>query len=278
MRSTGRRSLVSAGLTRARLALRSRLVQRVRVSDGEHVHVFRCEDPLEVTRAVTLLEKEAGTVRFIRTEVRPSDVFYDIGANIGLYTLVAARRLGDEGVVCAFEPHAANVMNLLRNVAENGLTDRVKVVSAALNDSTGFYPFDYRSDEPGSALSRLESEGAAGEEFSPVFSELKYATTVDALVAAGTIPPADLVKLDVDGNEPLVLRGMSEHLSGERRPRAVQVEIDPETRVEVHELMGGFGYEVAERHDTMAGQELIESGQDPDHVVHNVVFRARSAA
>ena len=180
MASAGRRSLVAAGLTRARLALRSRLVQRVRVSDGEYVHVFRCEDPLEVTRAVTLLEKEPGTIRFIRTEVRPGDVFYDIGANIGLYTLAAGRRVGDDGTVCAFEPHAANVMNLLRNVAENGLGGRVKVVSAALNDSSGFFPFDYRSAEPGSALSRLESEGATGEEFAPVFSELKYATSVDA--------------------------------------------------------------------------------------------------
>lgn len=277
MPSAGRRSLVAAGLTRARLALRSKLVQRVRVSDGEYVHMFRCEDPLEVTRAVTLLEKEPGTIRFIRAEVHPGDVFYDIGANIGLYTLVAARRVGDDGMVYAFEPHAANVMNLLRNVAENGLGGRVKVVSAALNDSSGFFPFDYRSAEPGSALSRLESEGAAGEEFAPVFSELKYAISVDALVADGVIPPADLVKLDVDGNEPLVLRGMREHLSGERRPRAVQVEIDPETREQVHELMGEYGYEVAERHDTMAGRSLVESGQNPDHVVHNVVFRAHSA-
>ena len=276
MSPDSRRSLISAGLTRARLGLRSRLVQRVRVSDGDHIHVFRCEDPLEVTRAVTLLEKEAGTVRFIRTEVRSGDVFYDIGANIGLYTLVAARRVGDDGMVCAFEPHAANVMSLLRNVAENKLDDRVKVVSAALTDASGFFAFDYRSAEPGSALSRLESEGAVGEAFEPVFRELKYATSVDALVEDGVIPPADLVKIDVDGNEPLVLRGMTSHLSGDRRPRAVQVEIDPETREQVRELMRDYGYDVAERHETMAGQALIESGEDPGEVVHNVVFRPPS--
>jgi FkbM family methyltransferase len=273
----GRRSLFSVGLTNARLGLRSKLVQRVRVSDGEHVHVFRCEDPLEVTRAVTLLEKEPGTVRFVRTEVRAGDVFYDIGANIGLYTLVAARRVGDEGMVCAFEPHAGNIMNLLRNVAENRLGDRVKVVSAPLNDSSGFFPFDYRSAEPGSALSRLESEGAVGEEFAPVSTELKYATSVDALVADGVIPPADLVKLDVDGNEPLILRGMKTHLSESHRPRAAQVEIQPETREEVYELMQENGYEAAERHDTFAGAALIEAGMHPDRVVHNVVFRVRSA-
>jgi FkbM family methyltransferase len=168
------------------------------------------------------------------------------------------------------------VMNLLRNVAENGLNDRVRVVSAALNDSTGFFPFDYRSAEPGSALSRLESEGAAGEEFAPVFSELKYATSVDALLADGAIRPADLVKIDVDGNEPLVLRGMREHLSGAQRPRAVQVEIDPETREDVDELMREVGYEPAERHNTMAGQALIDAGRDPDDVVHNIVFRPRT--
>src|SRR5262245_46805271 len=110
------------------LKLRHQLVQIVKVSDGEFTHRFRCETPLESWRARTLLEKEEGTVRWIRNSVQAGEVFYDIGANIGLYTLLAARRVGPQGMVYAFEPHVANVQSLLANVALNELSGCVKVL------------------------------------------------------------------------------------------------------------------------------------------------------
>ncbi len=95
------------------LKLRNQLVQIVKVDDGQFTYRFRCETPFEMWRARTLLEKEEGTVRWIRNSVRDGEVFYDIGANIGLYTLLAGYRVGAVGGVYAFEPHVANVQSLL---------------------------------------------------------------------------------------------------------------------------------------------------------------------
>jgi len=89
--------------------LRQQLVKQVRVSDGQFEYEFRCETPVEVWRAKTLPVKEAGTIQWIAGRVQSGDVFYDIGANIGLYTLVAGKRVGPAGMVYAFEPHVKNV-------------------------------------------------------------------------------------------------------------------------------------------------------------------------
>src|SRR5262245_51439398 len=117
-----------------RFKLRNRLAWRVAVADGDYCYTFRCESPVEVRRARTMLIKEKGTIRWLRDEVRGGDVVYDIGANIGLYTLFAGKRVGAAGQVYAFEPHVANVRSLLHNVSENGLSAQVKVLSCALND------------------------------------------------------------------------------------------------------------------------------------------------
>jgi len=92
-------------------ALRQRLVQYVRVEDGQHYYEFRCETPVELWRARTLLVKEAGTVEWIRANVAAGDVFYDIGANIGLYTLLVLwppRRPRGLAFACFFVSHLVN--------------------------------------------------------------------------------------------------------------------------------------------------------------------------
>jgi FkbM family methyltransferase len=260
-----------------RFKVRNRLVKKVYVHDGEHGYSFRCESPVEIKRAQTLLVKEEGTVRWIRTEVKAGQVFYDIGANIGLYTLMAARRVAPGGLVYAFEPHVANVNSLLHNISRNDLNPYVKVISAALNDSEGFFDFNYAAWVPGSSMSQLnDTRDDLQREFRPVFSEYKYATTVDRLIETGAIHPADHVKLDVDGNELLILRGMAKFLQGRKRPKTVQAEINPRHKEALYGFMEEHGYVLSERHDTMAGKQKIASGRDKESISYNCIFRPRS--
>jgi FkbM family methyltransferase len=235
---------------------------------------------MELMRARTFATKEEGTVEWIRSSVRPGQVFCDIGANIGLYSLLAAQFAGPAGLVYAFEPHVVNASGLLANAAANGLTDRVKVLSVALNDTTGFFDFAYSSLEPGAAFNqlRVEPSPASGSTDQPAAVELKSAVSLDDLIARGVVRSPQHVKIDVDGNEPRIVRGMRSLLTGSTPPESVQVEVDPATAVEIHDLMRQAGYTSAVRHDTAHGKQVIAAGTDPAQVAHNVIFRRGQAA
>jgi FkbM family methyltransferase len=158
-------------------------------------------------------------------ELRPGDTFADVGANIGIYTIAAARR----GVrVTSYEPNPETAALLRRNVALNGLSDRVTVQEVAVAATAGRLTF--------------KSEGT-----------LNWAARVDRTggldVQAATLEGAfDVVKIDVEGYELEVLAGAAPLLAeDESRPRAIFLELHPERLAEtddversVRELLAGY--------------------------------------
>ena len=261
-----------AGL-RLKLALAAR--QRLRVRHGAQEYQLECGSASELWRAKTMLTKEAGTLAWIERVVKEGQVFCDVGANVGIYSLVAARRVGPTGVVYAFEPHLPTAACLVRNVCANALAERVRVLSCALDDRPGFLDFNYASLESGSALSQLDgTRDDTGSSFQPAFSELKYATSLDELTDRGVIRRPHHIKIDVDGNEPRVLGGMAQLARGSDRPLSIQVEVCRRNRLEVERLMADLGYSLVERHFTADGSEKLRLGEDPLDIAHNCVYQA----
>jgi len=124
----------------------------------------------------------------------------DIGANIGYYTLLAAKLVGDEGKVFAFEPEPRNYALLLRNIELNGYKNIIPQQKAVAN-TTGKVKLFLDEVEPG-AHSLYKVRGDA-----------KEAIVVDAVSLdeffAGKEYPIDIVKVDVEGAEMAVLLGMA---------------------------------------------------------------------
>ena len=260
---------------RARFALARKCLMSVEVRRDSGVYRFDCNSYTEFKRAATLFQKEEGTIAWLREVLHPGDAFCDVGANIGLYSVVAGDLVGDSGEVAAFEPHPANTMSLMQNIALNGLAGRAKVISAALSDSTGFFDFNIREAIAGSSMSQLgQTIDGNGEAFVPVLRECKAAFTLDDLVAAGTVRSPDAVKIDVDGNELLVLAGMKGVLGSDARPRSVQVEVNHRYEAELDDFMQGLGYHLTHRHHTHIGKRKIAEGANPISVAHNAVYSA----
>ena len=231
-------------------------------------YTFRCENRVEEWRAETLFTKEEGTVQWLLAECKPGEVFYDIGANIGLYTVVAATH---GATVYAFEPHVGNAQSLLQNIHLNEC-DQVRVITSALHWTSGYIPFHYASQKPGSSGSQLgHTQSETGQEFIPVATELKYAVTVDELLNRQVIQPATLVKLDVDGNELMILRGMVGLLT-RQPPRSIQVEVHPVDRMAILDFMEDHGYTLSARHYTAIGKRHLADGVPPDEITHNAIF------
>lgn len=260
-------------LARLRMKLRSRLEKRLTVVDDGFRYRFICRTLDEYSRAQSLWWKEPGTMAWLKRSLGPGDVFYDIGANVGIYTIPAAHRVGPTGRVCAFEPHVGNVEGLLRNVTENGLGDRVTVVGVALHSKNGMLDFRYSDLGAGTAMSQLARDrDAFGQELAPVATELKRAAALDDLIDEVGLPAPHYVKLDVDGNELEILKGMAGLLASARAPAAIQVEVNLETDAELVALLEAAGYSLRERHYSDAIERLVARGAEPDSVPFNGIF------
>ena len=168
---------------------------------------LRCENWITQYRWQTYNEKEPETLDWIDQRLGEGDVLFDIGANIGVYTLYAALRHPGVRVV-AFEPEYSNLHLLRDNLVANGLQDRVEVYALALSDRTGVSQLHLQDLAPGSAL-HTESRDRLDRTFAGravVWREGIAVMTLDAFCDETGLSPQAL-KIDVDGSEPGVLAG-----------------------------------------------------------------------
>jgi len=135
------------------------------------------------------LEKQ----KYLSTRLRPGMIFYDIGANVGFYTLLAAELVGNGGKVYAFEPLPENLAFLRKHVEMNCYTN-VEIFDCAV--------LNYQ----GQALMRTE-KGPSMASVSDDGSLMVQVCSLDEVVDRGIIDPADAVKVDVEGAELQVLEG-----------------------------------------------------------------------
>ena len=134
--------------------------------------------------------------------LRCGDVVLDVGAHVGYYTVIAARAVGQEGRVAAFEPRPMTARFLRRNVELNSLSN-VRVYEAAVGEQAGTAWFEGRT---GTGTGHL---AARGDIEVPVL-------VLDELVESGELPPPSLIKIDVEGGELDVLNGAMRTLNAHR--------------------------------------------------------------
>jgi FkbM family methyltransferase len=152
-------------------------------------------------------EKETDTVDWIETWFQTGDVYYDVGANVGAYALVAARACKDVKVY-AFEPGYVTYPQLCRNVYLNEVQESIVPLQVALSDKTGLTPFHYQNLETGGALHALgDPVDQKGELFNPVFTLDTPSFRLDDLVDLWKLPMPNHIKIDVDGLESEILAG-----------------------------------------------------------------------
>ena len=144
---------------------------------------------------------EPAEVAFVVRHLRPGDVVLDVGANAGLYTVIAARAVGDTGHVYAFEPDQRAVALLRRNVALNGLKN-VTVIEAAVSDQTGEREFAAASDIALSSLAAIQRDDQHIQGWRTVRT-----IRLDDAIASHAIAGVTFLKIDVEGAEKLVIDG-----------------------------------------------------------------------
>ena len=172
-------------------------------------------------RATRLLSKEPETIAWI-DGFKDGDVFWDIGANVGVYTLYAALQPGVR--VVAFEPVAATYYVLNRSISLNRMQDRVSAYCAGLSDRTAMSPLYLLDQNAGSSGHSFKSGLVENRtEYSP-FKQSGVIFSIDYLIDELRIPFPNHVKIDVDGNENEVILGAAKCLK-DARLKSLLVEI-----------------------------------------------------
>ena len=185
--------------------------------------LLHCPNDLAEWRADTFLSKEPETLAWI-DDFEEGDVFWDIGANVGLYSLYAAAA-GRAQHILAFEPSPWNAALLSEHVRINGCSERVGVYTLALADTTSPDTLFMRNTETASAGSSFsEPVGEFGETFKPAYRQAALGVRIDDLVQWGAPAPTRL-KVDVDGTEERVLAGATATLARSEL-RSVSMELD----------------------------------------------------
>ncbi|MBI1861081.1 MAG: FkbM family methyltransferase [Deltaproteobacteria bacterium] len=185
-------------------------------------YVFACPNPLTRWRAETFADKEPETLEWIDTFQKGATLF-DIGANVGIYAIYAAKR----GInVMAFEPESQNYALINKNVYLNGVADRVKCLSVALSDCDGIDYLYIPEFQAGGALNNFGSAiDLNHQEFSPAFKQGGLSYSLDSFVQKYTESFPNHIKIDVDGIEFAIVRGAEKTLR-DLRLRSLSIELN----------------------------------------------------
>ena len=157
-------------------------------------------------RARTFNDKEPEMLDWLDENLQDGDVFFDVGANVGIYSIYAALRK-PKAMVCAFEPEYSNLHQLKMNIINNDLLNNVITFAIALSDQTGVSYLHIHEFTPGAALS-TERRDSINKTFGKdvVWKEGIGTSTLDYITDNLDIQP-NLIKIDVDGNELKILNG-----------------------------------------------------------------------
>lgn len=168
---------------------------------GREFIEMECTNEVEQSLRIVACAKEPWTVEFIEA-LPPGSVLWDIGANVGPYTLLAAAR--GVGVV-AFEPVPETFARLSHNCALNNLLGKVELLPFGLSDGHGLLWLHRANMQPGVATNVIDSldrthPGEFHRQLIPIM-------TLDEAASYFALAPPNAIKLDVDGFEIPVLAG-----------------------------------------------------------------------
>jgi FkbM family methyltransferase len=186
-------------------------------------------------------------------ELRNGDVFYDIGANAGFFSLVGAYCVGNKGCVFAFEPLPSNAEAVEEAFVINGLTN-CHLIRAAVTNHSGEVSFSSSDDSSTAHITSVSMRGKK-ETFNVP------ALTLDEFIQK--FPSPNLMKIDVEGAELLVLKGAEKLLRGSNPPKLIIEVHTKNNNDELLDFLLNMGYHLF----TLKREPLTRSDYVPHHLL-----------
>jgi len=241
--------------------VRNQTIQLDLDTDQESEDGFR---NYELWRAGHYDNKEPDTLDWIDTHFKEGDTLYDVGANIGQYSLYAAKCLNGNAKILTFEPEALNFAKLNRNIVLNDLGNTITAYPLAISDKTGIDHFYSKAFKTGAALHALGRPVTQGEvNFEPQNRQGIMAVSLDDLTGQYGLPFPTHIKVDVDGIEDRIINGAHNTLR-DPRLKTFLIEVYMHGNIAPH-IKAAF----TDAGFTLSNADLISFTPG---VVHNLIF------
>jgi FkbM family methyltransferase len=200
---------------------------------------------------LTSCRREPKTVDWIEN-LPDGSVFFDIGANVGSYSLIAAsqNKIGRHISVYSFEPHFANYYSLVNNIRYNKLEEFIIPINIAvsnINQSAKLYHWDkYLPGEAGSSGHQLNREiDYEGNAFKAEGMQSILSVSIDSFCRNYEIYPT-AIKIDVDGIEELIVKGMANLILQDDRLKSILIELNLDCSKFITPFLINSGFSVVE--------------------------------
>lgn len=192
--------------------IRVKNTEIIKKLDYEKKEIYlNIDSSLELDVRLHSCKKEPETIEWIES-FSPGEVFYDIGANVGAYSLVASKYFEGKVKVYSFEPGFLNFPKLCKNIVLNQC-ENIVPIQLALSKSKKIDNFHYHNLEIGGALHTLgEAVDIFNRGFQPAFTQQVLTMSVDELIHDYKLEIPTNIKIDVDGVELDILYGASRTL------------------------------------------------------------------
>lgn len=183
---------------------------------------------------------EEETRKVVMQTLKPGDVFFDLGANIGYFTVLAAKRVGPTGRVFAFEPTPATRFYLERNAQGNGVSGVVAVEAFAISERQGTAYFEVGNQSECNSIATDTRSAAETIEVKTI--------GIDEYCEEKGVARVDMIKMDIEGQELKAIRSMS--ATNQRNPQlqiifeynAEVVRRSGEGVAEFFDLLSSYGF------------------------------------
>ena len=211
-----------------------------KVKINEKNTIFFSPNPVINWRVKSLYSKEPETLEWINSfDKNNNNIFWDIGANIGLYSIYAAQK-HDNLKIISFEPSTSNLRVLSRNISINNLQDKITINQIPLNDKENIHVPMYEPEFiEGWAMNSYGSPtDYEGKNFQAKQKYNLFGTNINFLLDNNILKIPNYIKIDVDGIEDLVLRG-AKNLLKDNNLKELSIEMNP-TNLEQYKFINKF--------------------------------------